>query len=65
MAAGAWHYADLRPAEVAQRPSGSVPDLVAAAANRQAAAGIQLGVDLAAHSAASLALLHEARPAPS
>jgi len=38
---------------VAQRPSGSVPDLVAAAANRQAAAGIQVGVDLAANAVAS------------
>lgn len=52
------HYADLRPPAQAARPYPATPD-AGAAANRQAAAATQLGLDLEQHSAAALAFLHE------
>lgn len=54
------HFADLRLPAIAAQPFPSVPD-AAAPENRQAAAQIKLGLDLEAHSAASLAFLHEVR----
>jgi hypothetical protein len=54
------HFADLRPAAQAARPFPAiVPDAAEAAANRAAAAGIRLCLDLQQHSATALRFLHE------
>ena len=56
------HFADLRPAAQAARPFPAiVPNAAEAAANRAAAAGIRLCLDLQQHSATALGFLHEVR----